>query len=208
METSVQNDDRIDEGSLDQHLREMLKRIRPHANFFDWPVKATKEFRITVTLLDSVGEALAIESVRPGYPDPPDVVGIQGDGSLVAIEVTELVDEEVIAHNVHTMRETEGEDFIERGKRLVYRDWDKPGLIEAVGALLSEKDVKRLNGGPFARYVVALHTDEMALTHADADEWLRDHIFGGMRQVTEAYLLLSPGLESNGCTHIRLNVGP
>jgi len=56
---------------------------------------------------------------------------------------------------------------------------------------LRDKDGKTLQAGPFSDYVVVLHTDEAMLTHFEANEWLREYTFSGMRQTTEAYLLFS-----------------
>jgi len=115
------------------------------------------------------------------------------------------VDQEVTAHNVRAARKTVGQDPLERMRHTVYRDWDGAGLVAAVEALLREKDGKTLHGGPFAEYLVVLHTDDYMLDHAEAEEWLRGHTFGGLRQVTGAYLLFSYVPAIDGCPHIRLN---
>jgi hypothetical protein len=199
-----------------ERVRAMMRKVRPDAGFFDWPVKPTKEFRVVVHLCDSVGDALGLDSISLGS-DPPDVIGHQheggdvaGAGTPVAIEVTELVDEEVLAHNVRVHRESQGEDFIERGKPLQRRVWDRPGLIAATDERLRVKDGVTLKPAPcgrqYERYIVVLHTDEMMLVHAEAQEWLRDHTFTGMRQVTEAYLLFSPDGAERPFPHIRLNI--
>ena len=192
---------------IERELIEKARRVRPHAGFFDWPVKETKELGVVRTLIDQTdaNASLRLLDVRPGRPDPPDAIGTRNDGAPVAVEVTELVDQDVTAHNVRVMRQSVGEDFIERGKKLEHRVWDAAGLIAAVQALLRDKDGKTLNGGPFAQYVVVIHTDEMMLTHVDAAEWLRGHLFPDMRQITDAYILFS--YDGSGYPHIRLNVG-
>jgi hypothetical protein len=193
----------------EREFLEKARKIRPHAGFFDWPVKETKEVGVVKTLLDSVpaDDPLAgVREIRPCKPDPPDVIGARGDGALVALEVTELVDQAATAHNVRAARETVGQDPLERMRHTVHRDWDETGLVAAVDALLREKDGKTLNGGPFEEYVVVLHTDEFALDHAEAEQWLRGHTFGGLRQITGAYLLFSY-VPDKGFPHIRLSVG-
>ena len=87
---------------INRELREKLRRIRPHANFFEWPDKVTKELDVVRTLLGAAeaDEVLAaVCEVRPG-PNPPDAIGTREDGALIAIEATELVDQEVLEHNV------------------------------------------------------------------------------------------------------------
>jgi len=152
----------------------------------------TKELGNVRTLLEYVGAddpLAAIRDVRPGKPDPPDAIGTRDDGALVALEVTELVDQEVTARNVRAARKTIGQDPLERMKDTVQRVWDETGVIDAIQALLTEKDGKRLHGGPFTEYVVVLHTDEMMLTHGDAEPRLRGHKFNGLRQITGVRLL-------------------
>jgi hypothetical protein len=100
-----------------------------------------------------------------------------------------------------------GQAWIERGKRRLMRVWDEPGLVTALDARLREKDGKELKDGKFARYVVALHTDEDMLDHDEAERWLRGHSFIGLRQVTDAYLLFSYIPAINGYPFIRLTVG-
>jgi hypothetical protein len=194
----------------DRDLPEKVRRIRPHANFFDWPVRETKELGVVKTLLESAhGDDLlaSIREVRPGRPDPPDAIGARGaGGALVAIEVTELVDQDVTAHNVRVDRTMADKDWIERGQHRVMRVWDEAALVAAVDALLREKDGKTLHGGPFERYVVAVHTDEDMLDHHEADRWLQRHSFAGLAKITGAYLPFSysPVIEGYPC--IRLNV--
>ena len=68
----------------DRDLPEKVRRIRPHANFFDWPVRETKELGVVKTLLESAhGDDLlaSIREVRPGRPDPPDAIGARGAGA-------------------------------------------------------------------------------------------------------------------------------
>lgn len=201
----------MDEFEFDvREFLEKARKVRPHAGFFDWPVKETKELNVVTTLLDSVPAAdplTAVRRLRLGKPDPPDVIGIREDGTLVALEVTELVDEEVTAHNVRVARETEGQDVLERMRHRVQRVWDQLGLIEAVDAALKEKDGKTLQGGPFEQYVVVLHTDEEMLDHDEAEQWLRGHRFAGMQQVVGAYLLFS-SVPNKGYPYLRLEVGP
>jgi hypothetical protein len=102
------------------------------------------------------------------------------------------------------MIETIGRDPFERMKRLKQRVWGEADFVAAIEDCLREKDAKTLNGKPFAEYVVAIHTDEPLLTCADAEGWLRDHAFVGMRQVTGAYLLFS--YDGCGYPYIRLSV--
>src|SRR6267142_1056309 len=166
---------------IERELRHNMKKVRPHASFFDGPNKGTKELGIVQDLLKTVGQPLEFRAVRRG-PDPPDAVGERETEGLAAIEVTELVDQKVAAHNVQAMRQGRAGDVVQRV-------WDEASLVAAVEERLRVKDGVNLKGGPYGEYVVALHTDEATLTHAEAETWLRGHEFTGMRQITDAYLL-------------------
>jgi len=192
-----------DADEIERELRDKLKKVRPHAGYFDWPTKATKELGIVEDLIDAVPGHLALIAVRRG-PDPPDAVGEREGGGLVAIEVTELVDEKVTGHNVRAMRGSVGEDPLKRMSKLLLRDWDKAGIVAAVGERLRAKDGVTLKGGPYEEYVVALHTDEPMLSYADAVEWLGGQAFADMRQVTGAYLLFSYDGEKHPCIPMRV----
>lgn len=179
-------------------LQENAKRVRHHAGFFDWPNKEIKELGVIKDLVESVGGELARLAIRPGRPDPPDAVGEREDGGLVAIEVTELVDQQVLAQNIRSERESAGMAPPE------HRAWDKPGLIAAIGGRLTAKDGVNLQGGPFQDYLVVLHTDEAMLSHSDASEWVGNQTFIGMKQIKDAYLLFS--YDGEGYKYIRLQV--
>ena len=189
--------------AAEQGLRAAMKKVRPYASFFKWTNKVTEELGIARTLIDSAGGALPLSDLRPGG-DPPDVECLRSDGARVAIEVTELTDEEAMSHNVPMMRKTVGQVPLERMKQTKVRDWDKAVFLEAVEERLKAKDTVKLKGGPFEEYVVVLHTDEPMLVHADAVEWLQGCTFTRMGKVTSAYLLFS--YDGNGYPYIRLPI--
>src|SRR5258705_2478552 len=148
--------------AAEQKLRAAMKKVRPYASFFKWTNKVTEELGIARTLIDSAGGALPLSDLLPGG-DPSDVECVRLDGARVAIEVTELTDEEAMSHNAPMMRKTVGQDPLERMKQTKVRDWDKAGFLEAVEERLRAKDAVTLKGEPFEEYVVLLHTDEPML---------------------------------------------
>lgn len=197
-----------EEDDIARWLAAGLKKARPYASFFDWPNKETKELGVVRQLLESMGDSgpLRLREVRPGRPDPPDAVGTQEDGTLAAVEVTELVDPEAIRRNVSAARNSRSSDPIEQMKDRVVRIWDRPDLISAVEERLRAKDEVTLMGGPFERYVVVLHTDEPMLSVTDAQRWLAAHTFAGMSQITDAFLLMSYDPTTDGYPIISLGV--
>lgn len=71
------------------------------------------------------------------------------------------------------------------------RRWDEQDFIAHVAHRVSEKDKKKLSGGPYGAYVVVMHTDEPELDRDTCKAWLKGHVFGPFRQISEAYLLFS-----------------
>jgi hypothetical protein len=80
----------------------------------------------------------------------------------------------------------------------VYRVWKDGELATHVARLLSAKDGKAFNGGPYAEIIACLFTDEPALSSEYALSQLNDVQFGGLRQLTSGFLLFSydPGTKS------------
>jgi len=121
--------------ATERALRKAVKGIRPHASYFKWTnrQKETEELGVVKTLIAGLaaGDPLStLRDLRPGRPDPPDVIGTREDGMLIALEVTELVDQEVTAHNVRAARNTVGLDPLERIRHTLYRDWDEAGFLQ------------------------------------------------------------------------------
>jgi hypothetical protein len=151
--------------------------MKRYAGFFEWFDQGQKELGVVEELLESLNRTGAnLSAPRLHTPDPPDCICLDAAGDVVAIEITEVVCEAAARLTA------QGHD--------VTRIW-KPGeLREHVTSRLADKDSKHFNGGPFAKTVVCLFTDEPALTLPQAQEELSVP-FGPFKQITAAYLLMS-----------------
>jgi len=190
--------------SIAEYLKALIARQRAYASFFKLGSKAQEELTVVENLLGSMqarGEAKYYEP-RLTASDPPDCVAHTADGALVAIEVTELVCEDSV--RINAQQDREAIRRMEPGAAVV-RAWNKQDFIDHITERLNGKDSKKLNGGPFASYVVAIHTDEPLLERQQCTSWLHDCAFGPFRQISEAYLLFSymPG---RGYEYIRVKV--
>ncbi len=162
---------------------ENVKDIRRYASFFEWPEKHHKELEVVLTLneaLQADGEPL-LGSVEPHCDDPPDCVGTDSAGRRVGIEVTELVDQEVIEHNVGAPD----------GRQLI-AGWTTSELLDRLGRIVGKKDSKCYNGGPYERLILVIHCDEAWINSQqyDLDDALT-HFCSRTAQISEAYLLFS-----------------
>jgi hypothetical protein len=178
--------------SLLEHLKALVAKQRAYASFFKLGSKAHEELTVVENLLESMrtrGEVKYSEA-RLAPLDPPDCIAQTADGGSlsVAIEVTELVCEESVRINARQDREAMRR--MEPGVA-VMRAWDTQDFIGHIAARLEDKDSKKLKGGPYERYIVAIHTDEPLLERDQCMAWLRDYTFGPFQQIAEAYLLFS-----------------
>ena len=171
-----------EEAELLRLLRAAVDRERPYAGFFDWPDRSVAEIGIASTFVAAahgeVGFPLRDLRSRRLGEDPPDCEATDQTGARIALEVTELVDEEAIVR----ARRSGGNEWAQ---------WDAPKLIDAIQARLRAKGTKRLKGGPYAEYIVLIHTDEPALSIEIVANALADAQFTAAVQVGRAYLLLS-----------------
>lgn len=166
---------------MDKGLFEILLRIRKYAPFFEWPDKKGKEVDIVENLLRSMQLEGETEYSNPisSYVDPPDCIISDRNGSLVGVEVTEFVSAEAIRRN-------------ERGDK-VYRNWQLNEVIQKLNALILNKDAKEFQGGPYAKKILVIFTDEIILL-ASQEEYkkgLLGQFFGPVKQINEAYFLFS-----------------
>lgn len=180
---------------MDKGLLEKLRRARKYASFFEWPDKKLKERSVVDYLLCSMeleGEAEYSEPI-PSPDDPPDCVVSDRDGRPVAVEVTELVSAEAIRRN------QQGDD--------VYRDWKRNEVTDEINSLLQKKDDKRFHGGPYAKKIVLIFSDEIILQARQEEyvDYLAGQSFGPVEQIDEAYFLFSyDGIDR--CPYIKLRL--
>jgi hypothetical protein len=87
----------------------------------------------------------------------------------------------------------------------VFFYWERDDLLRKLQKLIDKKgrDVKRYSGGPYERYVLIFHCDEMVLTNATVEKYLEGAAFRS-RSFTDVVLGLS--YEPGGYPAFRLNL--
>ena len=153
--------------------------MRQYAPFFEWFDKGQKEVGVVEELIESLNATGRAHLRAPQLyrPDPPDCICENKLGERVAIEVSEVV--------------CEGAARLTAQGHAVYRRWNNGELASHVEQLLSGKDAKTFNGGPYAEIVACLFTDEPAISSEYASTQLQDAQFGVFTQLTSGFLLLS-----------------
>lgn len=153
--------------------------MRTYASFFEQPDKADKELGVAEALIASLNRVASLGLHSPGVqnPDPPDCFCLGPSAEKVGIEVAEVV----CGHAAH----------LNAQGNYAMRDWKVGELVEAISHRLKEKDKKTYHGGPYARLIVCLFTDEPMLSLAQAKAELGSQRFGPFAQLSGAYLLFS-----------------
>ncbi len=184
-----------DASAVVRAMKEARDRSRGYADFWQWPQdKAVAEWHVARNLMKFVAarSGETILSVQPAKPDPPDCVATLEGGGSIGIEVTELVDEATVRrHAIRRAAERRGETPDPKAAADPYETacWTPETLRAALVEAVTGKDVAA-PGGPYLRYLVAIHTDETAVTR----DLLHRAIAGLVmetRHIDEAYVLLS-----------------
>lgn len=135
-------------------------------------------------------------NLGPASEDPPDCHANDAVGNLVAIEVTELVNQEAIR-----LSQSDDNGF--------YRDWNEAKLIEKIGQIIRVKDFKQFMRGPYHKKILVIHTDEFKLTSEPyAEQYastLKTHGFRS-EQFNEIYVLFSYNPRTRSYPFVKLTI--
>jgi hypothetical protein len=125
---------------------------------------------------------------RPEIDQPPDCEGTI-DGQRCAFEDTELAHERMLKRSIKAQRErSEGKDPEKPEAHFV---WDQASLLDALQERITEKDegAERSKGGPYARYMLVVWTEEMYLYRDVVEKFLQGACFRSTH-ITDAFLSL------------------
>jgi len=154
-------------------------------DYWYWKDKPVMECGAAKDVLTAAG--LNIEGITSrGKDDPPDCEALV-DGERSGIEVTELVHRKALELSI-------------RGDEKFFA-WEKLDLCDALQALIARKDRADVKGGPYKRYILVIHTDEMSLVRDTVERFLAGASFQA-QFITDAFLGLSH--EKGGCPVFKL----
>jgi hypothetical protein len=177
-----------------KELIEIVKRQRKHASFFEWPEKEIKEFGIVKCLFDSMKKKSGCPyySLESFKDDPPDCIAKDVNGNKVAIEVSELVDLKSVRDAEHN--------------RGTPKFWKIGEVIEDIQLIISNKEQKNFNGGPYKSHVLVIFTDEPLIDYDELATTLKNYQFNKSKQFNEIYLLISYDAHSKSYPYVKLNI--
>lgn len=177
--------DTEEEKRLIKGIKEAIAKSRGYADSFEWrPNRDLEECGVVNTFceaLEKEGESFLDKNTiisRGRGNDPPDCEAKNLDGDLVGIEVTELVDPDaIVAYKKNQVYE--------------WAKWDKTKLIAAINNRLDAKDTPdRIKGGPYASYILIIHTDEPALNADYAKDLLKKYHFAKRILIDRAFVFI------------------
>ena len=178
-----------------QRIADDLEQERPHASLREGP-KNTPEKRFIIEQsivqellhsMDSKGDAKYFGPILPpSSGDPPDCVVFDRSGRPVAVEVTEFVSRKAIEENLKIKRDPE-----KTQRDRVYWDWRPNEVVTKINDIIRNKDGKTLNGGPYTKKILVIHTDEEIFSSRRFEyaEFLQKQSFGPVGQIDEVYFL-------------------
>lgn len=143
---------------------------RPWNSFWSWRDKPIGEHGAASEILQRAGVNIVGLTSRPQNEDPPDCEGIL-DGQWSGVEVTELVHQKTLERSIKAVKQRAAGREPERPE--AYFAWGRDDLTAAIQVLIDGKDVARLKGGPYERYVLVIHTDEFFLSRETVNHYLR-----------------------------------
>lgn len=191
-----------EKAQIAQAMRAARDKARGYADFFGWATdRDLEEWGVLTSLFESMEKDGALPyanlRIRGRGNDPPDCEGLNAEHQRVAIEVTELVDERAIKE-------------FKAGTIYDSAEWNRENFLSMLSALLKKKDARfpNLKEPPYeGGYAVVVFTDEPGLPARDVLAYLEDHVFSGLKYITEALFLVSYDPCVNRCPYFRLRVG-
>jgi hypothetical protein len=93
----------------------------------------------------------------------------------IGVEVTELVHRKTLERSIKALKQRAAGR--EPALPEAYFVWDRDDLIAAIQVLIEGKDVAKLKGGPYDRYVLVIHTDEFFLSRETVGKFLEGATF-------------------------------
>jgi hypothetical protein len=178
-------------------------------DYWHWNDKPVQERASALKVLEAAGVKVAV--LRSRGDDPPDCEAFL-DGRWSGIEVTELVHRPTLEQSIQAQKKSEAGRIPKGADPFV---WTRESLIAAIQSLIDRKDAaaNRVQGGPYARYVLVIVTAETFLARDYVKEFLNGAEFRA-RFVTEVYFGLDyhpadPMTKEDGCNPVfRLRLKP
>lgn len=179
-----------------KQLIDILKRQRKHAGFFEWPDKPIKELGVVKRLFESMEKSGGCPYANPQSTDkdPPDCIAFDIDGNIIAVEVSEIVDQDTVRQAARGSAD--------------WKFWNEKEVLDRLERILLSKDKKHYHGQPYSKIVLVIFTDEPFLEPNDMVPTIEMHQFPKVTTINEAYLLFSYDPRVHSYPFVKLIISP
>jgi hypothetical protein len=143
--------------------------------FWVGPNRRITEHGVASEILREAGVKMVDLVSRPENQDPPDCEG-KLDGRWSGVEVTELVHQKALKRSIKHSE--------------AYFLWNRKDLIAEIQDRIDANDAAKIKGGPYERYVLVIHSDELILSRPAVTEFLQGARFR-TKLITDVFLGLS-----------------
>ncbi|MBC8210404.1 MAG: hypothetical protein H8E21_05000 [Gammaproteobacteria bacterium] len=167
-------------------IEDVKKQIRKHASFFHYPRKyeKTKELSIAIRFFEGLRslEGRKFRNIKNG-DDPPDIMAFNSLGEKIALELTELVNEDAINSQI-------------QGKRSYFSEvvsWDKDNTLDEIQNIINKKSksLEAVYSDAYSAVFLLLFTDEPKLPFKRVNQFVNNHNWEIPLNINEAYILFS-----------------
>jgi hypothetical protein len=176
-----------DDDHAETHRALIEANARAWNSFWYWREKPIGEHGAAKEILRHAGIKAGGLVSRPPNQDPPDCEGML-DRQWSAVEIAELVHRPTLKRSIKAQAQRAA--GCKPQKPEAYFVWDRNDLIDAIQKRIDVKDKAKLRGGPYDRYVLVMHTNELILDSRRVGEFLKGAKFH-CQQITDVILGLS-----------------
>jgi hypothetical protein len=191
-----------DAGDLSSLTEAIEANARSWNSYWSWKDKPVGERGAAYTILKAAGIHAEDLVSREEGQDPPDCEATVDD-CLTGIEVTELVHRPTLERSLKAQKHRALGKEPKQGE--AYFVWERADLLVALQDRIDAKDRGKLKGGPYRRYILVIHTDEMFLEATKLEQWLTGATFRA-RRITDVVLGLSYDPAQKCCPVFKLRV--
>ena len=195
---------------IDQ-VREHFNKRRQHAGFFEAPGKNSpdqkqrKERGVVLEWLRTQFDELEfrVDCIQSCAQEPPDIVVHLKDGTVLGVEVTELVDSEQVRFNA-IKQSNDSDKYL----TFNYRDYSGDTLMSAVREIIEKKNAKSWQrfapDSVSTKRILLIHSDERLIEPKGIENGFtsEDHAFDAIWLVIPALPLNPDSISGKLCRSI------
>jgi hypothetical protein len=190
--------DEDERANIAARLRDAVSKARGYADFFGWPDRDVEEASVAKEVSDALLR-IGVHSIhnltlRGRGNDPPDCEAMDQNQDRIALELTELVDEEHLKFMKSLPTDTAAISSEQAMRLVLGAEWTEDKFRAQVSKQLQKKNGRypHLKDAPYpGGYWVVLYTDEPNLPAEIVKKYVSAITVTNATSISKAFLLLS-----------------